>query len=270
MTDKDIKDYCKNCDVEPPAMKFKCPECEHNPDKENFAKDINVPRKEQIMIDGVDVRNCKGIDLSLSPLVKCKSLKFKTSDGGIAGIWCSDHTNCCFKQLARKTQECEQKDKELKELKRQYKLSCLDCEYKNTKADVERYRKECNFWKHQAELGSETTDRLAKQLEEKEQECEELKDKLAVTQFNLEQKCKVLKDVGVVQDKNGGYQVMGINRYRKALEKIEEYTREQFCENCDDYNTTEYNSHCEYCEYYEYFDIINKAKGEEYKDTDEQ
>lgn len=134
--------------------------------------------KEQIMIDGVDVRNCKGIDLSLPPLVKCKYLKFKTSDGGIAGIWCSDHTNCCFKQLARKTQECEQKDKELKELKRQYKLSCLDCGYKNTKADVERYRKECNFWKHQAELGSETTDRLAKQLEEKEQECEELKDKL--------------------------------------------------------------------------------------------
>lgn len=63
--------------------------------------------KEQIIIDGVDVKNCKGIDLSLSPLVKCKSLKFKTSDGGIAGIWCSDHTNCYFKQLARKTQELE-------------------------------------------------------------------------------------------------------------------------------------------------------------------
>lgn len=53
MTDKEIKDYCKNCDVEPPAMKFKCPECEHNPNNENnFAKDINVPHKEQIMIDG--------------------------------------------------------------------------------------------------------------------------------------------------------------------------------------------------------------------------
>lgn len=71
---------------------------------------------EPIWMDGVDVKNCKGIDLSLSPLVKCKSLKFKTSDGGIAGIWCSDHTNCYFKQLARKTQECEQKDKEINEL----------------------------------------------------------------------------------------------------------------------------------------------------------
>lgn len=51
MTDKDIKDYCKNCDVEPPAMRFKCPECEHNPDKEIFAKDINVPHKKQIILD---------------------------------------------------------------------------------------------------------------------------------------------------------------------------------------------------------------------------
>lgn len=52
MANKDIKDYCKNCDVEPPAMRFKCPECEHNPDNENnFAKDINVPRKEQIIIN---------------------------------------------------------------------------------------------------------------------------------------------------------------------------------------------------------------------------
>ena len=41
MTDKDIKDYCKNCAVEPPAMKFKCPECEHNPDKEQIIQGTN-------------------------------------------------------------------------------------------------------------------------------------------------------------------------------------------------------------------------------------
>ena len=165
--------------------------------------------KEQIMIDGVDVRNCKGIDLSLPPLVKCKYLKFKTSDGGIAGIWCSDHTNCCFKQLARKTQECEQKDKELKELKRQYKLSCLDCGYKNTKADVERYRKECNFWKHQAELGSETTDRLAKQLEEKEQEREELKEYIQAN-----------KPTGICETCTAQALIQN-DKYRKALNEIE-------------------------------------------------
>lgn len=52
MTDKDIKDYCKYCSIEPPAMEFECPECKHNPDNENnLAKDINVSHKEQIIID---------------------------------------------------------------------------------------------------------------------------------------------------------------------------------------------------------------------------
>ena len=87
--------------------------------------------KEKIIIDGVDVSKCEGIDLSLHPLAKCKFLKFKTSDGGIAGIWCSDHTKCNFKQLARKTQECE-------ELKR--KLSNQEQLYQN---EIEIYNKSC-------------------------------------------------------------------------------------------------------------------------------
>lgn len=59
MTDKEIKDYCKFCDVEPSALKFECPECEYNPDNENnFVKDINVPSKEQIMIEG-EKEDCK-------------------------------------------------------------------------------------------------------------------------------------------------------------------------------------------------------------------
>lgn len=54
---------------------------------------------------------------------------------------CKDNPNCHFKQLAR------------------------------AKGEIEK-------WKHQAELSSDTTDRLAEQLQAKEQECEELKDKL--------------------------------------------------------------------------------------------
>lgn len=44
MTDKDIKDYCKNCSVEPPAMRFKCPECEHNPDRETNELHLIIDR----------------------------------------------------------------------------------------------------------------------------------------------------------------------------------------------------------------------------------
>lgn len=74
MTDKDIKDYCKNCDVEPPAMRFKCPECEHNTDNENnFAKDINVPRKEQIIKQKV-----------------CKYQYYWSDDVGCDGWYCQN------------------------------------------------------------------------------------------------------------------------------------------------------------------------------------
>lgn len=47
MADKGIKDYCKNCDVEPPAMRFKCPECEHNLDREHvFKRKLIVSNKD--------------------------------------------------------------------------------------------------------------------------------------------------------------------------------------------------------------------------------
>ena len=47
-----------------------------------------------------------------------------------------------------------------------------NCYYKKW----QRKEQECEYWKHQAELGIDTTDRLTKELEEKEQECEELKE----------------------------------------------------------------------------------------------
>ena len=44
-----------------------------------------------------------------------------------------------------------------------------------TDEQIDKLKRECEYWKHQAELGSDTTDRFARQLEEKEQKCEELK-----------------------------------------------------------------------------------------------
>lgn len=114
---------------------------------------------------------------------------------------------------------------------------------------------------------------LLKQLTRKTQECEELKKYIKETlaphaqmlqteNDKLKEKFKKFFgidnqecwDLAFLSDENA--------RYRKALEEIKEYTREQFCDNCEDIGSTEYNCHCEYCEYQEYFDIINKAKGE--------
>lgn len=155
--------------------------------------------KEQIMIDGVDVKNCKGIDLSLSPLVKCKSLKFKTSDGGIAGIWCSDHTNCYFKQLARKTQECEQ-------LQEKYEALRLE-----------------------NQEGYEIVAELKQKCEELKGKYEEIKE----DRYNL------------------NMEMYTLDRYRKALEEIEEYCDKQIAVTGDlPFKTTESDI----------LDIINKAK----------
>lgn len=60
MNKEQIKNQCEICNVEPPAMKFKCPECEHNPDKD------------QIIIDGMDVSKCEHYQyesLELVPLL---------------------------------------------------------------------------------------------------------------------------------------------------------------------------------------------------------
>ena len=90
MTDKELKDWCKTCNVEPPAMRFKCPECEHNPDKE------------QIMINGVDVNRC--IDFNKRDKVSCYHILYDK---------CNENPNCYFKQLARKTAECEELKEEI-------------------------------------------------------------------------------------------------------------------------------------------------------------
>ena len=70
MTDKELKDWCKTCNVEPPAMKFKCPECEHNPDNE------------QIIIDDCNVSNCK----------------YYMENNGVEYQGLYQYTNMCYKQ----------------------------------------------------------------------------------------------------------------------------------------------------------------------------
>lgn len=91
-----------------------------------------------IMIDGVDITNCihRGTNKlcgDIDPYCRCYTGS------------CKDITNCYFKQLTRKTQECEKKSWEIGNLG-----------YK-----IKNQRKEIN-------------ERL-KQLKAKEQECEDLK-----------------------------------------------------------------------------------------------
>lgn len=152
MTDKDIKDYCKNCDVEPPAMRFKCPECEHNPDKE------------QIMIDGVDVSECVHYeDLSCTA--------FRDSCG--YPLDCKNFFFCNYKQLARKTQVIDEIEEVIKPYQEQIELDALSLP-SAIESILERKTQECEElkgkYKNVLDLAKQNADANEYCLQELEQE----------------------------------------------------------------------------------------------------
>ena len=66
--------------------------------------------KEQIIIDGVDVSECQDFYISSADTKCCNCESDNTQF-----LACKDNLNCYFKQLARKTQECEELKKYIRE-----------------------------------------------------------------------------------------------------------------------------------------------------------
>ena len=66
--------------------------------------------EQKIMIDNVDVSECKHVCVSTSlfkekTYVKCSEFFLENED---SYCYCADNPNCYFKQLKRKEKECEQ------------------------------------------------------------------------------------------------------------------------------------------------------------------
>lgn len=138
--------------------------------------------KEQIMIDGVDVSGCEKYPLSnkwQGSIIFCK--------GG-----CNAYPNCEYKQLARKTQECE----ELKDKINIYKKMFDNSELRVALTDIRTGERD---------IREQRDRRLTK-------ENEELKERLERTEEDLKYQC--VDCMNVKSD-----------RYRKALDEIEEYTK---------------------------------------------
>lgn len=107
-----------------------------------------------------------------------------------------------------------------------------NCSYKQLK----RKEQECAKWKHQAELGSETTDRLTKQLEEKE--CEYDKLKLQVTSLGYASEIATLEtdNEHLINENNRlkselSETIGAIDNVRRAKEKLQEENKELKAEN---------------------------------------
>lgn len=94
--------------------------------KNNFAKGINVPRKEPIMIDGVDVSGCKYLPY-------CEDKQGN----------CGNNPNCYFKQHKRKEQECEGLENKIKKLRKNLALEIeINDRYRKTLEEIE------NVWEN--------------------------------------------------------------------------------------------------------------------------
>lgn len=291
MTDKEQKKWHEEKwgeNEEPEETPAERPHCDYdslkNQDK-NFNENYSQ-NKEQIIIDGVDVSGCE----SYNPLGNYNC-------GGCRR--CEERPDCYFKQLVRKTQECEQKDERIIELTKEYQklkeekdkadktisdlIGCVSSweefteeesklakdssiadlvmllrertqDYKNYKKQVEEFYKHMDrvrSWITQAakDLGLDTEHSFGPQhftfavkclKEEKEklkQECEEQENKIKKLRKNL------------------ALEIESNTRYRKALEEIEGYAKE------NDEMLQGY--HHEWANNKQILEIINKAKGEE-------
>lgn len=70
--------------------------------------------KEQIMIDGVDVSKCQ--DFYINCLTKKDNQYCNCDSDNTRFLQCKDNPDCYYKQLTRKTQECERSRKRISDL----------------------------------------------------------------------------------------------------------------------------------------------------------
>ena len=186
--------------------------------------------KEQIINDGVDVGGCEHHRKCILPdNIGCK----------IDDFLCCDKPNCYFKQLVRKTQECEKYKKRaicFKDVNKQ-----LGYKYLTIKQECEELKK--------------TVDEYKEALEELREECEEHRN-------NAESYCASYQSSCVVNAKITDIAF----KYEQALNEILNIIKD--LENTDiltfpDFSTEEnYKMIMKQCNsgYVEILDIINKAK----------
>lgn len=103
----------------------------------------------QIIIDGVDVSKCEhNYDKKLGEYSACNLYP--------PPLNCKRHPNCLFKQLARKTQECEEL---------QYQLKCVTGREKGYKANSDFWEKHCEKLEEQLDQFKAENEKLKNEIE---------------------------------------------------------------------------------------------------------
>lgn len=132
--------------------------------------------REPIIIDGVDISKCECCSqIDLDSNIICIS-NFPSKKSG----YCKDNTNCLFKQLACKTQECEEL--------REYHNKCCE-EFENEKKELlEKYNQlSIDFYS-----GKYCNVEKCKQLDQLKAEKAKLEAQIeADTQYHVKEECNL-------------------------------------------------------------------------------
>lgn len=225
--------------------------------------------KEQIMIDGVDVSGCSYLDI-VNERIWCDNVNISSvgKSSQCPYVDCLKNPNCHYKQLARKTQECNELKIENEELNNRmakviYRATGGRLSYSNYTLDaieqafndqleilsdqkIEEETKELNqkLYLVQNEVHSKI-----EYIQEQKEEIKQLEQKYE----ELKNNNKILGDFyesvdTVLQERTKKY-----DRYRKTLEEIEKVCIE-------DTYTFANGTQIRYDTLDDILDIINKAK----------
>ena len=167
---------------------------------------------------------------------------------------CLDYPNCYFKQLSRKTQECEElsilaQEESAKNALIEYELND---KLKQKTQKCKQLEEDFHDMNEQLKGYKELHDKLIDQNASLQKQVEDMLEwqKTVVSLFDRTCRCGSLDEKTATCRENGKecISIFGCrDRYRKALEEIENFTKK----------------HCDFwCSGNRVLDIINKAKGE--------
>ena len=202
--------------------------------------------KEQIIIDGVDVRKCESYN----------SLR-DYNCGGCRR--CEERPDCDFKQLVCKTQECEKlrgdfhdTNEQLKDYKEHYDKQSE--EHQKLKQDlflaqnqitlkneyIQKVKQECEELKAYAQRQENQREEYYKEYLKLSQECKELKKEIAFgNNGTLLDKIRAMVFTDLNKENN---------KLSKTLTEIKEIA-EPFCNACQEFEPEKRGRNCMYCNY---------------------
>lgn len=190
--------------------------------------------KKPLIVDGINVSKC------------CYVIDYDPPEG--QGTWggaihkgackvyskdCKDNPNCYFKQLARKTQECEKLNDKIIDMNSIIEDAAINLGNKdftlyNLPFEIKKLRQECEIWKNQVlildeeDVTVEVTQEQFEEYQKLRQQCKQLKEDYV----ELERECERLKSYGatLLADKNA--MEIGRDDYLQRCKQLEQECEE--------------------------------------------